>query len=106
MRPDGTFQTGALPPGAYTLTVQPMGNRNDPHAEVARVDVSVNGEDVRDVFIVTGRGGVIRGRIVTDDGTVPPFRPQQVRIFPQPEDPCAPTSGCSRARCATTGRSR
>lgn len=93
MRPDGTFQTAPLPPGTYTLTVQPMGNRGDPNAEVARMDVTVNGEDVRDVFIVTGRGGIIRGRIVTDDGTVPPFRPQQVRIFPQPEDPTRPNIG-------------
>jgi hypothetical protein len=93
MRPDGTFQTAALPPGTYTLTVQPMGNRGDPNAEVARMDITVNGDDVRDVFIVTGRGGIIRGRIVTDDGTVPPFRPQQVRIFPQPDDPTRPSIG-------------
>lgn len=93
VRPDGTFQTAPLAPGAYTLTVQPMGNRGNPDAEVARVDVSVNGEDVRDVFIVTGRGGIIRGRVVTDDGTVPPFRPQQMRIFAQPDDPARPGFG-------------
>ncbi|MGE0462085.1 MAG: carboxypeptidase regulatory-like domain-containing protein [Vicinamibacterales bacterium] len=93
VRPDGTFQTAPLAPGAYTLTVQPMGNRGNPDAEVARVDVTVNGEDVRDVFIVTGRGGIIRGRVVTDDGTVPPFRPQQMRIFAQPEDPTRPGFG-------------
>ena len=35
--------------------------------EVARMDVPVNGEDVNDVLIVTGRAGVIRGRLVADD---------------------------------------
>lgn len=93
VRPDGRFQTAPLAPGAYTLTVQPMGNRGNPDAEVARVDVTVNGEDVRDVHIVTGRGGVIRGRVSTEDGTVPPFSPRQMRIFAQPEDPTRPGFG-------------
>jgi hypothetical protein len=90
VRPDGTFQTPGLPPGNYTITVQPAGNRfgtpGDPNAEVARLDVSVNGDDVRDVAIVTGRGGIIRGRVVTDDGSAPPFSPQQMRVQPQPEE--------------------
>ena len=90
IRPDGTFQTAGLPPGNYTLTVQPAGNRfgnpGDPTAEVARLDVPVNGDDVRDVLIVTGRGGIIRGRVVTDDGSVPTFSPHLVRVMPQAED--------------------
>jgi len=90
IRPDGTFQTAGLPPGNYTLTVQPAGNRfgnpGDPTAEVARLDVPVNGDDVRDVLIVTGRGGIIRGRVVTDDGSVPTFSPNLVRVMPQAED--------------------
>lgn len=87
VRPDGTFQTGGLPPGTYSLTVQPRGDRSDPNPEVARVDVPVNGEDVADVFIVTGRGGIIRGRVITDDGTVPPFKPELMRVMPQPVEP-------------------
>jgi hypothetical protein len=61
--------------------------------EVARMDVPVNGEDVNDVFIVTGRAGIIRGRVVADDGAVLPFRPGQVRIFAQPRDPSRPMMG-------------
>lgn len=94
VRPDGTFQTAGLPPGNYTLVVRPPGNRfgnpGDQSAEVARLDVPVNGEDVRDVFIVTGRGGIIRGRVVTDDGSAPPFSPQQMRVLPQSEEPGRP----------------
>lgn len=86
IRADGTFQTGALAPGNFTLIVQardPM----DPNGEVARADVQVSGEDVLDVFIVTGRAGIVRGRIVSDDGTELPFKPAQVRIFTQPREP-------------------
>ena len=94
IRPDGTFQTAGLAPGTYTITVQPAGNRfgnpGDQGTEVARLEVPVNGEDVRDVFIVTGRGGIIRGRVVTDDGSVPTFSPQQVRVLPQGEEPGRP----------------
>lgn len=81
IRPDGTFETGGLPPGTYTLIVQPRDQMRDAQAEVGRIDVQVNGEDVRDVFIVTGRGGQIRGRIVSDDGSELPFKPAQARIF-------------------------
>jgi len=84
VRPDGSFQSSPLAPGAYSVFVQ---ERNMPESgEVARVDVQVNGEDVNDVLIVTGRGGIIRGRIVTDEGTVPPFRPSQVRVNALPAD--------------------
>lgn len=92
IRGDGTFQTAGLPPGTYALIVQPRDGPNI-NAEVARVEVPVNGEDARDVFIVTGRGGVIRGRIVSDDGSALPFRPAQVRIFPQARDPSVPMFG-------------
>lgn len=82
VRPDGTFQSSPLAPGSYSVFVQ---ERNLPEGgEVARIDVQVNGDDVEDVLIVTGAGGVIRGRVVTDEGTLPPFRPSQVRISATP----------------------
>ena len=93
IRPDGTFQTGGLAPGTYSLIVQPRDAMRDTLSEVARVDVPVNGDDVRDVFIVTGRGGIIRGRVVADDGTALPFKPAQVRLFAQPPDPSRPMMG-------------
>ena len=69
VRADGTFQTAPLAPGAYTIVAQPRGDGRDGDAEVARVDVTVDGVDVTDMVIVTGRGGIIRGRVVSDDGT-------------------------------------
>jgi hypothetical protein len=94
IRGDGTFQTAGLPPGTYSLIVQPRGGpMASANGEVARMDVPINGEDVPDVFIVTGRPGVIRGRVVSDDGSVLPFRPGQVRIFAQPREPSRPMMG-------------
>jgi len=86
IRPDGTFQTGGLAPGQYSIYAQQRDFGN-PGGEVGRVEVQVNGDDVSDVFIVTGRGGVIRGRVVSDDGSPLPFKPAQVRMFGQPRDP-------------------
>ena len=36
IRPDGTFQTGGLPPGTYTLTVQPRDAIRDAQTEKSR----------------------------------------------------------------------
>lgn len=87
VQPDGTFTTRPMPPGSYTLIARPSGfRRGDTQGEIARLDVTVNGEDVENLMLVTGPGGIIRGRIVTDDGTVPPFDPRAIRIFPIQED--------------------
>jgi hypothetical protein len=90
VRPDGTFQTAGLAPGTYSLSVRDRNPINE-NTEVGRVDVRVDGEDVSDVFIVTGRGGIVRGRIVTEEGTPPPFKPGQVRLFLAPGDPTRTT---------------
>lgn len=97
IRPDGTFQTPGLPPGTYTLIVQPRGAfGGTPTGEVARLDVPVNGDDVADLLIVTGRPGVIRGRVISDDGAPLPFKPSQLRLFAQTVDPTRPMMGMMR----------
>jgi hypothetical protein len=87
VRADGTFVTRPLSPGPYTLTARPQGRPGDTKTEIARMDITVSGEDVENVMLVTGPGGIIRGRIVTDDGTVPPFEPREARIFPFSDEP-------------------
>ncbi len=91
VRPDGSFQTERLPPGTYRLAVQQPGGwgpggLSDTTAprEVGRADVVVSGNDVDNIQIVTGRGGIIRGRIVTDDGSVPSMQARDMRILAQP----------------------
>ncbi len=86
IRPDGTFQTTGLSPGRYTLYAQQR-NFGGPVGEVGKIDVRVDGEDVRDVFITTGTGGTIRGRVVSDDGSPLPFKAAQIRMFGQPREP-------------------
>lgn len=84
---DGTFVTRPLPPGSYTLVARPSGPGADrTGSEIARLDVTVSGEDVENLMLVTGPGGIIRGRIVTDDGTVPPFEPREMRVFRMVEE--------------------
>ena len=89
VRPDGTFQISGLAPGSYTLNVQPMrmGPNVDPNPEIGRLDVTVSGGDLENLLIVAARGGIVRGHVVTDDGTPPPFKPQQFRVFANPADP-------------------
>lgn len=87
VRADGTFVTRPLSPGPYTLTARPQVRPGDTGTEMARMDVTVSGEDVENVMLVTGPGGIIRGRIVTDDGTVPPFSPREARIFAFMDEP-------------------
>ncbi|MEZ5285819.1 MAG: carboxypeptidase regulatory-like domain-containing protein [Vicinamibacterales bacterium] len=87
IRGDGEFVTQPLAPGTYTLMVQ---RRFDPGAsagEVGKIDVAVNGTDVSGVLLVTGRGGIIRGRVVTEDGTVPDFAPGSMRVMATPDGP-------------------
>ena len=73
---------------------------------MARLDVPINGDDVGDVLIVTGRPGMIRGRVISDDGTPLPFKPSQLRLFAQAVDPTRPMMGMiGRARFGTTGPS-
>lgn len=87
VRPDGSFQTAPVPPGRYTLMLRPMSGVPQPDTEVARADVRVDGADVSDVLLVAGPGGIIRGRVLTDDGTMPEFAPRQVRVTATPAAP-------------------
>lgn len=87
VQPDGSFLTHPLPPGAYTIIARQPGPRGGTGSnEIARMDITTNGEDVENLLLTTGPGGIIRGRIVTDDGTVPPFETREVRVIPLVED--------------------
>jgi hypothetical protein len=70
VRPDGSFVVNGLSPGAYTLTARSaMGGGED--GEMGMVSITVSGDDIDGVLIVASHGGTLRGRITTDEGTVP-----------------------------------
>ena len=48
--------------------------------------LTVGNDDIDNLIVTTHVGAIARGVVVTDDGSPPPFRGEQVQIFPQPMD--------------------
>jgi hypothetical protein len=85
-RADGTFQLLGVAPGTYNLSLRPRGMPT-PDAEFANVRITVGGDNLENVLLVTSRGAIARGIVTTDDGTVPAFRPEQISLFARPTEP-------------------
>ena len=85
---DGTFQFANIPPGRYNLQVRPSGMPS-PLSEFGMVKVVVGNDDIDNLIVTTSVGATMRGVVMTDDGSVPTFRPDQVSIFPAPAEPVA-----------------
>ena len=83
---DGSFQFANVPPGRYNLQVRPQGMPSA-SSEFATMKVTVGNDDIDNLMVATGVGAVARGVVVTDDGSIPTFRPDQVSIFPGPAEP-------------------
>jgi len=92
---DGSFIIRDVSPGEYKVSVRFPGDKDRP-AEGATTVVSVLGADVEGVSLVTGAGGSITGRVITDDGTPLALggstlgtgrNDTRLRVFPTPEDP-------------------
>ncbi len=64
---DGTFTIKDVAPGDYKLTIRTSGDKDRP-AEGATAVVTALGADVEGVSLVTGAGGSLAGRILTDGG--------------------------------------
>ena len=61
--PDGTFTLPDVPPGTYTLTAELKGGSG---AESASIPLTVYGDDVGGITLVTARPGTMKGVIVAD----------------------------------------
>lgn len=83
--PDGSFQFANVAPGRYNINVRPMGMPG-PTDEIAVMPITVGNEDIDNVMVTTALGATAKGVIVTDDGSVPSFRPGDVQIFAQPAE--------------------
>jgi hypothetical protein len=82
---DGSFQFANIAPGRYNLQVRPNGMPGA-SSEFALLPVTVGNDDIDNLLVTTAVGAVARGVVLTDDGSVPSFRPDNVQIFAQPAD--------------------
>lgn len=86
---DGTFQFANVPPGRYNLQLRPSGMSMTTTSEIAVMPVTVGNEDIDNLTIVTSPAAIARGVVITDDGSTPTFRPDQVRVSAGPAEPMA-----------------
>jgi hypothetical protein len=66
-RPDGSFTLADVPPGAYTLEVT-LRTDNSPLSEIAAMPMTVYGDDVSGLTVVTTRPAKLQGTVVADMG--------------------------------------
>ena len=83
---DGTFEFANVPPGRYNLNIRPPGMPSA-NSEFAVMPITIGNEDVDNVMVMTHAGAVARGVVMTDDASAPPFRAEQVQIFPAALEP-------------------
>ena len=87
INPDGTFSVKTLAPGEYRLSVRAPGDKEHP-PEGVTMTVTLAGEDLSGVALVTGAGGTLTGRIVTDtNAPLPAVDLTRMRVSSRPVDP-------------------
>jgi hypothetical protein len=64
--PDGRFSVSNVRAGDYMLEVR-LPAASDQPAQAARQMIQVTGADIDGLVVVTGRGGTIRGQVLSDD---------------------------------------
>lgn len=95
IRPDGTFTLSNIAPGDYFLDVR---TRNAAEPESGSAPVSVTGEDINGVSIITTKGATIRGQIVFEGGVPATVKPDTVQVNQISLDPGRSMSGAASPR--------
>jgi hypothetical protein len=70
IRPDGSFQLNAVAPGEYQLRSFPSGPVG-PDTETAMAKITVAGEDITDLQLVTSKPLSVAGRVIVDPAAAP-----------------------------------
>jgi hypothetical protein len=76
-RPDGTFDIPAVPPGNYTIEVEPLRTQPDDF-EFASFPISVEGHDITDLMISMKVGATVNGRVIWEGSSPQPFATQRI----------------------------
>ena len=116
---DGTFTISSVAPGDYTLNVTSMrfitsgdgdtmmfrtsiAGGDGGGAETASLPISVAGEDLNNLLIMTSKGGTASGRLIFEGGAKPPAA-TGVRITAAAADMDSPMMGSSPATAKEDG---
>jgi carboxypeptidase family protein len=93
LKPDGSFLFSNVSPGDYRIQVQHTPNADEvvvlssggaPGTESGSVSVSVTGNDVTGLSIVTSPGATASGRVVFEGAAKPPITPAALNITAPP----------------------
>lgn len=87
----GQFRIANVPPGRYVAQLRSpaRGGRGGfgGIGEFGRQEITVGGDDLDGLVLVTGPGARVTGTVTTDNGAPPSIRPQQVQISARPVEP-------------------
>jgi Carboxypeptidase regulatory-like domain len=83
---DGSFEALNVQPGRYRLMVRHPNARDEDDHEIGHTSIVVGYEDLDNVMIVGGRGGILRGSFVTDEGVPMPIKPSALMVHGMPVD--------------------
>ena len=77
--PDGTFTVNNVAAGEYTATARIPARGDQPALEAQHI-INVGGADVEGVMLVAGAGGIVKGQVVTDDGSALPSNVDRMTV--------------------------
>jgi hypothetical protein len=108
---NGSFSFNQVPPGSYTLTVRigdgpgrfRRGGDGPDETEFAMLPITVAGDDLANVRVVTGRGLTVAGVVTSEGGPLP--TDQTLRVMVAPAEPDGMMMMVTRpAEVETSGR--
>jgi protocatechuate 3,4-dioxygenase beta subunit len=87
IKPDGSFAVGGLTPGRYVLQARSAMGPMTGDAEVAYLDITVNGDDISGVRLVATRPSTVTGRVLVDPAAAAALRPSTLMLSLQSVEP-------------------